>query len=75
MSISLTLALILCVLFFLFGLGAGAIAFATKKLHNAGTLLIDTTGETTDRWTIIFDDPLSEVAKSEFFTVKVVHKD
>lgn len=33
-----------------------------KNLHISGKLLIDTTGEK-DRWTIFFDDDLSDIEK------------
>ena len=43
-------------------LGANVYRFLKNRNHISGKLLIDTTGEK-DRWTIFFDDDLSDIEK------------
>lgn len=65
----LELQIAIAILIFLAGVILGS--FLKPKPHCSGRLIIDETGETTERWSFILDDPLDEVREKPVIFLEV----
>ena len=66
---SIHIAVIFCLLFaiigFLTGISIGL------RIHRAGTLVIDTTDPTIDRYSIMMETPFDELPKEKYVSLKI----
>lgn len=66
---SIHIAVIFCLLFAIIGFLAGI--SIGLRLHRAGTLVIDTTDPTIDRYSIMMETPFDELPKEKYVSLKI----
>lgn len=66
---SIHIAVIFCLLFAIIGFLAGI--SIGLRLHRAGTLVIDTTDPTVDRYSIMMETPFDELPKEKYVSLKI----
>ena len=66
---SIYIAVIFCLLFAIIGFLAGI--SIGLRLHRAGTLVIDTTDPTIDRYSIMMETPFDELPKEKYVSLKI----